>query len=68
MLQNGHWRSVAVQGDNEARNLSCYMNLYCGHWSGVRVVFYKGHGIESRKCKNCDKFLYFIVRVSGSWC
>jgi hypothetical protein len=65
MLQKEHWCSVAVQAANGASNLSCYMNLYCRHWSGVRVHFYEGHGIESRKCKNCDKFLYFIVRVRG---
>ncbi len=27
-------------------------------------MLYEGHVIESRKCKNYDKFLYFIVRVS----
>ena len=51
-----------------ARNLSSYMNFYCGHRSGVGLHLYKGHDIESRKCKNCDKFMNYIVRVSGSWC
>ncbi len=43
-------------------------DYYCVHWSGVGLQFYKGHDIESSKCKNCDKFMNYIVRVSGSWC
>ncbi len=39
-------------------------NLYCKHWSGVRVVRHEGHDIESRKFKNRDKQMTFIVRVS----
>ena len=41
-------------------------NLYCEQWCGVRVVRYTGHGIESRKFKNRDKQMSFIVRVSTS--
>ena len=63
-FDGGHWRSVAVQAKNGARNLSCYMNFYCGHWSGVGLHFYKGHVIESRKCKNCDELINYTVRVS----
>jgi hypothetical protein len=32
---------------------------------GVRVVIYKSHVIESRKFKNRDKQMTYIVRVSG---
>jgi len=64
MLHNGHWCSVAVQADDEASKFVILQVLYWGHWRGVRVELYEGHGIESRICKNCDKFLYFIVRVS----
>jgi coproporphyrinogen III oxidase-like Fe-S oxidoreductase len=39
-------------------------DYYYGHWSGVGIQLYKGHDIESRKCKNCDKFMNYIVRVS----
>jgi len=49
-----------------ARNLSCYMNLYGGHWSGVGIQLYKGHDIENRKCKNCDKFMNYIDLVRWS--
>ena len=47
-----------------ARNLSSYMRLYCKHRSGVRLHLYKGHDIESRKCKNCDELINYTVRVS----
>ena len=40
--------------------------LYWGHMCGVRVVIYKGHVIESRKFKNRDKQMTYIVRVSTS--
>ena len=64
MLQNEYWRSVAVQVKNGARNLSCYINFFCGHWCGVGLHFCKGHVIESRKCKNCDELINYTVRVS----
>ncbi len=34
-----------------------------GAAAGVRVVRYEGHDIESRKFKNRDKQMPFIVRV-----
>ena len=40
------------------------MNFYCGHRSGVGLHFYKGHVIESSKCKNCDELINYTVRVS----
>jgi hypothetical protein len=59
-----HWCSVAVQNEDEDRNLSPYRSFITG--SGAY------HGTEgcrklSRKqwiSKNRDKFIYFIVRVS----
>ena len=62
-FDGGHWCSVALQTTSEAKNLSSYTKLNCEHWSGVRVVLYKGHVIESSKFKNRDKQMTFIVRV-----
>ena len=41
-------------------------DFYYGHWSGIGIQLYKGHDIESRKSKNCDKFITPTVRVSLS--
>ncbi len=40
------------------------MDFYCEHRSGVGLHFYKGHVIESSKCKNCDELINYTVRVS----
>jgi len=38
--------------------------FYYGHWSGIGIHIYKGHDIESRRCKNCDELINYTVRVS----
>jgi len=60
------WALAQCRGTSliEARNLSYYMNFFCGHWSEVGLHFYKDHVIESRKCKNCDELINYTVRVS----
>ena len=40
------------------------MDFYCEYRSGVGLHFYKGHVIESSKCKNCDELINYTVRVS----
>ena len=40
------------------------MRFFYEHWSGVGLHFYKGHVIESRKCKNYDELINYTVRVS----
>ena len=65
-FDGGHWCSVALQTVIGVRNLSSYMKLYCEHMSGVRVVLFKGHFIESTMFKNRDKQMNFIVRVRFS--
>jgi hypothetical protein len=63
-LLNAHWCSVAVQATDEARNLSPYTGLKActGAESGYND---KQESVKEAgaKCKNRDKFIYFIVRV-----
>ena len=65
MFINGYWRSVAVQVATEPE-INHVTELYCGHWSGVGLHFYKGHVIESRSAKTVTSLLTYIVRVSWS--
>jgi hypothetical protein len=59
---------VQCRGTNRRRSQEFVMVqiLNWEHWCGVRVERYKGHGIESRMLKNCDKQMSFIVRIRCS--
>jgi hypothetical protein len=55
-----------VTSCQRSQEIVMLQNLNCEHWCGVRVVRYKGYVIESRKFKNRDKQMTFIVRVRWS--
>jgi hypothetical protein len=63
MLQNGHWRSVAVQVVSEPG--SCQgAGFKLRAAAGIRVQVAAGIVMGAEYCKNHDKQMHFIVRVS----
>ena len=40
--------------------------MFRKHWRDRGLCYYKPVLVVGPKCKKCDKFIYFIVRVSKS--
>jgi|WetSurMetagenome_2_1015567.scaffolds.fasta_scaffold206326_1 hypothetical protein len=62
MLQNGHWRSVAVQVVSEPGSYQD-TGFTLRTAAGIRVQVAAGIVMGAVHCKNHDKQMHFIVRV-----
>lgn len=65
MLQNGHWRSVALQTVSEPE--ICHVaGFILRAGARVRMEYLAGFVMGAESCKNHDKQLTHIVRVMRS--